>query len=150
MAAAIPHMMMVAQSITHVHRCYNSWEGQTGISGTGFSSLLDFTEIYWVVTGFLLQCTGQLLECYWMFIGMYWNVLNFIEIYWIFWESSSWDSSWPWGWTLCTDSLRGSPVERGTVQRTLGRPMCKDGAHKSRSLSGLGRYFYHTMYGLNK
>ena len=49
---------------------HNSWEGRTGISGTGFSSLLEFT--------------GLLLEFYWIFTGMlldvHWNLLDFAEI----------------------------------------------------------------------
>ena len=53
---------------------YSSWEGQTGISGTGFSSLLDVTGIYLIVT-------GCLLECYWNCAGIllefYWNLLDF-------------------------------------------------------------------------
>ena len=37
--------------------------------------------------------------------------------------------------TLCLDSLRGSSVKIGTIQRRLAWPLRKDDTHKSRSVN---------------
>ena len=42
------------------------------------------------------------------------------------------------------DSLRGSSVTIGTIQRILAWPLCKDDTHKSRSVNNLITSDYET------
>ena len=44
------------------------------------------------------------------------------------------------------DSLRGSSVKIGTIQRRLAWPLRKDDTHKSRSVNNLYVYIYIYMY----
>ena len=44
------------------------------------------------------------------------------------------------------DSLRGSSIKIGTIQRRLAWPLRKDDAHKSRSVNNMCIYIYiHTQ-----
>ena len=44
------------------------------------------------------------------------------------------------------DSLRGSSVKIGTIQRRLAWPLRKDDTHKSRSVNNIYIYIYIYMY----